>query len=138
MAKDARRRAGAGRSDRRSARGRSGAAGTWIVSVALGVCLAMLLGWEIAGGALRLPVKPVRELEESMLSGSNGEYRLDINLATAIELGYLEGIGEKLALRIVEWRDANGPFESAEQLMEVEGIGEGKFEAIRDMITVGE
>ena len=138
MTKDARRRADAEGPESQNASGRKGAAGTWMVPVALSVCLAMLLGWEIAGGALRLPVKPVRELEESMLSGSNGEYRLDINLATATELGHLEGIGEKLALRIVEWRDANGPFESAEQLMEVEGIGEGKFEAIRDMITVGE
>jgi len=138
MGKDARRRAGAGRSDRRPARGRSGAAGTWIVSVALGVCLVTALGSEIAGGSILLPVQPVRELEESMLSGTEGDYRLDINLATATELGYLEGIGEKLAARIVEWRDQNGPFESVEQLMEVEGIGEGKLEAVYDMITVGE
>ena len=138
MAKDARRETGAGREDERPARGRNGAAGTWIVPVALGVCLAVALGWEIAGGALRFPVKPVHELEESMLSGIDGDYRLDINRATATEFGYLEGIGETLAERIVAWREANGPFENIEQLMEVEGVGEGKFNAVRDLITVGE
>ena len=138
MAKDARRETGAGRTEERSARGRNGAAGTWIVSVALGVCLMIALGWEIAAGAIRLPVKPVHELEESMLSGVDGDYRLNINLATATEFGYLEGIGETLAERIIAWREVNGPFESVDQLTEVEGIGAGKLEAIRDMITVGE
>lgn len=138
MAKDARRRAGAAREESPSARGRNGAAGTWIVSVAFGVCLVLFFGFEIAGGAYILPVKPVRELEESMLSEVDGDYRLNINLATAADFGYLEGIGETLAERIVEWRNENGPFESVEQLMEIEGIGEGKFSAVRDMITVGE
>ena len=138
MAKDARRETGAGRTDERPARGRNGAAGTWIVSVALGVCLAIFAGSAIRGGEFRLPVKPVHVLEESMLSGMDGDYRLDINRATVTEFSYLEGIGRTLAERIIAWREANGPFENIEQLMEVEGVGKGKFNAIRDMITVGE
>lgn len=61
---------------------------------------------------------------------------LDLNTAGAEELAELPGIGEELARRILEYREANGPFETAEELMEVSGIGEGKFAALADRITV--
>ena len=41
-----------------------------------------------------------------------------------------------LAERIVQWRTENGPFVSAEQIMDVEGIGEGKYAEIKDQIYV--
>jgi competence protein ComEA len=63
---------------------------------------------------------------------------LDLNTATAEELTQFPGIGEELANRIVEYREANGPFESVEELMEVSGIGEAKFAALEEQITVGE
>jgi competence protein ComEA len=63
---------------------------------------------------------------------------LDLNTATAEDLTLLPGIGEELAARIVEYREANGPFESVEELMEVSGIGEAKFAALEDHVTVGE
>lgn len=52
------------------------------------------------------------------------------------ELAQLPGIGEELARRIVEYRAENGPFEAVEEIMEVSGIGEGKFTALEDRITV--
>ena len=61
---------------------------------------------------------------------------LDLNTATAAELMELPGIGEKLAERIVAYRAANGPFSSVEEIMEVEGIGEGKFADLEGRITV--
>ena len=61
---------------------------------------------------------------------------LDLNAATMEELAQLPGIGEELARRIVEYREGNGPFETTEQLMEVSGIGEGKFDALEGRITV--
>lgn len=48
----------------------------------------------------------------------------------------LEGIGPSLAQRIVSYRDANGPFTDIEQIKNVSGIGDKKFEAIKDDITV--
>ena len=64
--------------------------------------------------------------------------KIDINAASAQELsGTLPGIGDTLAQRIVEYREQNGPFRSAEEIMEVPGIGEKTFEAIRDLITAG-
>lgn len=61
---------------------------------------------------------------------------LNLNTATAEELTALPGIGEKLAERIVAYRTANGKFTSIEGILAVSGIGEGKFSAIQDRITV--
>jgi competence protein ComEA len=62
---------------------------------------------------------------------------VNINTATAAELETLSGIGPKTAKTIVEYREANGPFETIEDIMNVPGIGEGTFEKIKDGITVG-
>lgn len=52
---------------------------------------------------------------------------VDLNTATAEELDTLPGIGESLARRIIAYREANGPFGSIEEIMEVSGIGEAEF-----------
>ncbi len=64
--------------------------------------------------------------------------RIDVNTATAEELETLSGIGPALAEAIIEYREEHGPFESADGLLEVSGIGETKLDNIRDDITVGE
>lgn len=66
------------------------------------------------------------------------QFPLDLNTATAEELTALPGIGEVLAGRIVAYREANGAFTSVEELLQVDGIGEKRFEAIRDYITLEE
>ena len=62
---------------------------------------------------------------------------ININTAIAEQLLTLNGIGEELAQRIVEYRDEHGPFEDIYDLMNVSGIGAKKLEAIADKITVG-
>lgn len=62
---------------------------------------------------------------------------LDINGASAEELAALPGIGEVLAQRIVDYRAANGPFETVEDLTKVSGIGEKKLAGLEGRITVG-
>ena len=77
-------------------------------------------------------------------SGANGEMAddlapdetVDLNTATAAELQKLPGVGEALAERIIAYRAENGPFTAAEDLMKVKGIGEVKFDAVKDRITV--
>ncbi len=64
------------------------------------------------------------------------DVRLDINSATWAELAQLDGIGRVLAERIIDYRSAHGAFADIEQIMDVYGIGEVKFEAIRDRIKV--
>ena len=64
--------------------------------------------------------------------------QLNINSASAAVLESLPEIGPVLAGRIVAYREANGLFRRVDQLMAVGGIGPATFEAIRDLITVGE
>jgi len=62
---------------------------------------------------------------------------ININTAAQIDLEMLPGVGPSTAANIIAYREANGPFAAIEAIMDVPGIGEGKFEAIRDLITVG-
>ncbi len=62
---------------------------------------------------------------------------VNLNTATAAELETLPGIGPKVALRIVDYRKAKGPFKKIEELMNVQGIGEKAFLRIRPQLTVG-
>ena len=62
---------------------------------------------------------------------------ININTASAAELDTLPSIGPSLAQRIIEYRDANGPFVSIEDIINVPGIGSGNYERFKDMITVG-
>jgi competence protein ComEA len=61
---------------------------------------------------------------------------VNLNTATAAELQNLPGIGEKTALRIIEYRQKKGPFKKIEELMNVQGIGEKSFLKLRSQITV--
>ena len=61
---------------------------------------------------------------------------LNLNAASADELAELPGIGEGLAGRILEYREANGSFASVDELDEVPGIGPGTIEKIRNQVSV--
>lgn len=60
---------------------------------------------------------------------------VNINTATSEELQTLSGIGPALAERIIEYRK-EFPFESIEDIMQVSGIGETRFNEIKEYITV--
>ena len=66
----------------------------------------------------------------------NADLMVNINTATAAELTALTGIGDSLSGAIVEYREENGLFETIEEIMDVPGIGGGKFSNIKDHICV--
>lgn len=61
---------------------------------------------------------------------------VNINTATQTELETLPGIGPSTALKIINYRKENGKFSSIEDLKNVNGIGDNKFEALKKYITV--
>jgi competence ComEA-like helix-hairpin-helix protein len=63
---------------------------------------------------------------------------INVNSASADTLASLDGIGDVRGSDIVDYRTANGDFESIDQLNEVEGIGTEVIEGIRSEVTVGD
>ncbi len=61
---------------------------------------------------------------------------INLNTASATEIEALPGIGAKIAARIVEYRQKNGPFKKIEELMNVRGVGEKNFLKLKGQITV--
>ncbi len=62
--------------------------------------------------------------------------KISINTADLETLMQLPGIGETTAQAIIDYRQTNGLFQTIEQLMEVPGIKEGKFEPLKDRICL--
>ena len=74
-----------------------------------------------------------RNSEEKNISVNK---KVNINKASQEELDNLPGIGPSTASKILEYRKQNGNFKNIEDIKEVSGIGEAKFEKIKEMITV--
>ncbi len=62
--------------------------------------------------------------------------KVNLNTADAALLDTLPGVGPATAAKILAWREQNGRFESIEDLLDVGGIGQAKFESLRDLVTV--
>ncbi|QDS34951.1 helix-hairpin-helix domain-containing protein [Brevibacillus brevis] len=97
------------------------------------------------GAALVIPAKgttaPVSTsigLVQSATSGSTtgASSAINLNTATVEELMSLPGIGEARAKAIVDYRTKQGPFRSADDLKQIEGIGEKMFARIKDRLVV--
>ena len=61
--------------------------------------------------------------------------KININTASKKELTTLKGVGDKIADRIIEYREAH-PFKKIEDLMDVKGMGQKVFDKNKDLITV--
>lgn len=80
------------------------------------------------------------ENESSLSSKSDksntNKSTVNINTATQTELETLPGIGPSTALKIINYRNENGKFSSIDEIKNVSGIGDSKFENIKKYITV--
>ena len=75
------------------------------------------------------------ELEEKENNNSSKQ-KVNINTATQTQLETLSGIGPTTANKIISYREEKGKFSKIEDIKEVSGIGEAKFEKIKDFIRV--
>ena len=74
---------------------------------------------------------------EGIVENSNNSLvKININIADVVMLCKLPGVGESLANRIIQYREENGKFKSIDDLKNVSGIGEKKFESIREYVVV--
>jgi len=82
--------------------------------------------------------KNIDNSAEVMYSSSSGSIsgKININTANAIMLQALPGIGPVLSERIIEYRNQNGLFGVIDDMQDVSGIAEKKFEGIKDLICV--
>jgi len=68
-------------------------------------------------------------------TGATPSAPLDLNAATLEQLDALPGVGEVTAGRIIAYRSAH-PFTAVDELLEVPGIGQRRFEQLKDLVTV--
>lgn len=110
--------------------------------ILLCICIAFLaltagvfLGRNLPGQAKEIPATEV--IEATSDHEQTEDLRPDINDMSKAQLMTIPGIGETLAERIVKYREANGPYRSMDELLNVEGIGEKKLQQIADVMKVG-
>ena len=89
--------------------------------VVITVLVAVFVGW----------------VSVSAINAAEAE-KININTASTEELTQLKGIGSSHAVKIVEYREKNGPFKTPEDLMQVSGIGPKTFENNKALILVAE
>jgi len=88
------------------------------------------------GDQVSVPALPATAAPGEVDTSSGASQLLNLNTATLAELEALPGIGPALAQRILDYRAANGPFATLDDLLDVSGIGPAKLDAIRDLVTV--
>ncbi len=89
-------------------------------------------------GVARVTVPPKEGAAPPKEDTAPTEQKVNINTAEPWLLEALSGIGPKLSVAIVEYREEHGPFRRVEDLTRVDRIGPGTVERIREFITVGE
>ena len=111
----------------------------FLLPVLICVLAAFSAGFFLGRNTFRRDVQiSLPETTAPSLAVSTGDTGLiNINTAGIYELASLPGIGETIAVRIVEHRTEHGAFTAPEELLNVHGIGTVKLEEILDLITTG-
>ena len=106
------------------------------------------LAYELEDGQkIYIPNKKDKDIEEYVTEGVDdivlpdelskaGDGLVNINKASSEELQELDGIGEALAENIIAYRENNGKFKNIEDIKNVSGIGDSKYERIKDNIKI--
>jgi len=97
------------------------------------IATALVLALVLAAGA----AAPTSAAAPAAPKASAGEARpVDLNTADSSALESVPGIGKSLSQRILAFRDKNGPFQSVNDLLKVQGVGEKSIQKLRPYLTV--
>jgi competence protein ComEA len=97
---------------------------------------------QVVTDGMRIHVPDISETSQETLAENPSrsapalEILININTATQEELELLPDIGPHIAQEIIAYREANGPFQSIDEIMNVSGVGTITYNTIRDLITV--
>lgn len=106
-------------------------------AVAVALFCAVRLTGELSGGGYRvLPEHPDRAVPSSTPRVYRLDAPIDLNTAGLSDLKLLPGIGQTKAQAILDYREANGPFSTLDDLVNVPGIGPATLEELRPHITL--
>jgi competence protein ComEA len=92
----------------------------------------------VDGQQVHIPMQgePMATSAVGTLGGKSATGKVSINTADAGAFDTLPGIGPATAQKIVEYRKTHGSFRTLDELKEVPGIGDSKFQALKDKITL--
>ncbi len=96
------------------------------MAILIGSGLLSVIGWWIGHGGGR-----GRTVEIEQAAPQTAHFQVDINKADWPELATLPGVGRKMAERIVQAREQNGPYRDLDDLRRVRGIGARTLETLR-------
>jgi len=88
----------------------------------------------IVGAAVQLALR--RDIAPVRWAKSVRQFKININSARVDQLQMLPGIGAKLAARIVDYRRENGPFKDLEDLENIDGLTDKRFDHIKELIEL--
>ena len=113
----------------------------WILIGITGAFLVLLTGVFLGRNLTKgyIPIQNIANTQTQPTEETKPLYdgNIDINTANLQQLQLLPNIAETLAQRIIDYRTENGNFVCIEDLMKVPGIGEKRFDALRDYVKVG-
>jgi len=101
------------------------------------IVMVVLLVFGISAVAVAASQTNARKAPVAAQTSASAGTPVNLNTASASQLEGLPGIGKAMAERIVEYRQKNGSFKKAEDLMNVRGIGEKNFLKLKPLVTVG-
>ena len=94
---------------------------------------ALMLVLALAGSA----TPPIGAAQPAAPKPPASEVRpIDLNTADSATLESVPGIGKSLSQRIVAFREKNGPFQSVDELLKVQGVGEKSIQKLRPYLVV--